>query len=239
MSSSPAKRPVIAVAWPQPDYLSALEQAGAEALILTPEENPLPEALQRADGVLLTGGADVDPMHYGHDERHPTLSLEPARDAYELAIARTALAKDLPLLGICRGAQLLNVAAGGTLFQDLPSQHTSTLGHARRESPDLRAHDLHVQPNTCLSTLLTPADKKPEPLLVNSRHHQAVRDVAPGFIVSAEAPDGVIEAIERPGAHFCLGVQWHPENFWRTGEFSSLFDGLVRAARENQGQRTS
>jgi putative glutamine amidotransferase len=223
-------RPVIAVAWPMRDYVAALERAGAEVRELTPERDRLPDALAGCDGVLLTGGADVDPVQYGEAERHPSVELAPARDDYELALAREALSRDLPLLAICRGAQVLNVAAGGTLIQDIPSQHPTTLAHTL-EQPTAIAHNVHVVPDTCLAVLVAPPGAADRPLAVNSRHHQSVKDPAPGFIVSATAPDGVVEAIEKPDARFCLGVQWHPENFWQTGEFASLFDALVAAAR--------
>jgi putative glutamine amidotransferase len=225
-------KPIIAVAWPKADYLAALERAGAEARELRPERDPLPGALQGCDGVLLTGGVDVDPAEYGDQERHPTVTIDPDRDRYELAIARQALERDLPLLAICRGVQVLNVAAGGTLVQDLPSANpASPLAHTVDHLPNVVAHDIRIAPDTCLGQLLVASRADLDRVPVNSRHHQAVRDPAPGFIASATAPDGVVEAIEKPGASFCLGVQWHPENFWRTGEFAPLFEGLVAAAR--------
>src|SRR6187397_1806088 len=115
------EKPVIAVPWPRPDYVSALERAGAQVRVLNPDADPLPAALEDGDGVLLTGGEDVDPREYGDADRHPTVETDPARDAYELTLTRLALERDLPLLAICRGLQVLNVAAGGTLIKDLPS----------------------------------------------------------------------------------------------------------------------
>jgi putative glutamine amidotransferase len=228
-------RPIIAVAWPKADYLAALERAGAEPRELRPDRDVLPEALEACDGVLLTGGVDVDPVEYGEPDRHPSVEIDPERDRYELAIARQALAADLPVLAICRGVQVLNVAAGGTLVQDLPTADpASPLAHAVDHTPHAIAHDVRVAPNTCLGQLLVTGGVGADRLPVNSRHHQAIKDPAPGFIVSATAPDGVVEAIEKPDARFCLGVQWHPENFWQTGEFSSLFDGLVQAAGERR-----
>lgn len=217
--------PVIGVAWPKADYIASLEQAGATVRVLDTDRDPLPAALDACDGLLLTGGVDVDPREYG-EAPHPTVELDAARDAYELALARLALARDLPLLAICRGSQVLNVAAGGSLIQDLPSQHPSAIGHSITEAKDAIAHDVAIEPGTCLSVLLGAAT-----IAVNSRHHQSVKDAAPGFIVSATSPDGVVEAIERTNAAFCVGVQWHPENFWATGQFTSLFAGLVNAAR--------
>ena len=167
----------------------------------------------------------------GESDRHPTVELAPDRDAYELALARLAVERDMPLLAICRGAQVLNVAAGGTLIQDIPSQLPTTLEHSITEPKNAIAHDVTIRPETCLALLLTRPGAAINLIAVNSRHHQSVKDTAPGFVVSATAPDGVVEAIEKPGARFCVGVQWHPENFWQTGEFGGLFKGLVDAAR--------
>lgn len=220
-----AGKPVIGVAWPKADYLTSLERSGAIVRVLDATHDVLPAALDECDGLLLTGGVDVDPNEYG-ETPHPTVELDPARDDFELALARMAISRDLPLLAICRGSQVLNVAAGGSLIQDLPSQHASTIGHSIVEPKNAIAHDVAIEPGTCLSVLVGAPS-----IAVNSRHHQAVKATAPGFVVSATSPDGVIEAIEKPGAAFCVGVQWHPENFWATGQFKSLFDGLIDAAR--------
>lgn len=217
--------PVIGVAWPKADYIASLERAGARVRVLDADKDPLPAALDECDGILLTGGVDVDPREYG-EAPHPTVELDAVRDAYELTLARLAIARNTPLLAICRGSQVLNVAAGGSLIQDLPSQHPSAIGHSVTESKDTIAHDVAIEPGTCLSVLLGSPT-----IAVNSRHHQAVKDAAPGFVVSATSPDGVVEAIEKKDAAFCIGVQWHPENFWATGQFKSLFDGLVDAAK--------
>lgn len=222
--SPSASQPVIGVAWPKADYVASLERAGARVRVLDAAHDPLPEALDGCDGVLLTGGADVDPREYG-EAPHPSVEIDVARDDYELALTKLAIARDLPLLAICRGVQVLNVAAGGTLIQDLPSQSSSHIPHSITEPSNAIAHDVTIAPGTCLSMLLG----KPA-MAVNSRHHQAVKDAAAGFVVSAVSPDGVIEAIERPASRFCVGVQWHPENFVATGQFAGLFQGLIRAA---------
>jgi len=217
------------MAWPKDDYVASVDRAGGIVRILNPETDPPETAVAACDGLLLTGGADVDPREYGDDERHPTVEIDPRRDKYELALARAALARDLPVFAICRGVQVLNVAAGGTLIQDLPAQHPSaTLAHDVVKPANALAHPIQVAPGTCLSLLLRSPER---PMQVNSRHHQSVKEPAPGFVVSAVAPDGVIEAIEKPDARFCLGVQWHPENFVVTGEFQELFLGLIAAAR--------
>jgi putative glutamine amidotransferase len=224
------RRPVIGVAWPKPDYIASLEQAGADVRILDPDRDPVGTALEHCDGLLLTGGEDVDPARYGDAVTHQTVTIDSRRDDYELPLATRALAADLPLLAICRGIQLLNVAGGGTLVQDLPSQRPSAVPHQTPEPRDGRAHEVTVTPASRLARLLGPAMSSDGQLEVNSRHHQAVADVAPGFAIAAVAPDGVVEAIERPDATFCVAVQWHPENYWRTGQFGGLFEGLVRAA---------
>ena len=133
------------------------------------------------------------------------------------------------MLAICRGVQVLNVAAGGSLVQDIEAEVPGALVHRVETTPSTIAHEVWVASGSKLAALL--ADRiEEDALLVNSRHHQAVKKLAPGFIASATAPDGVIEAIERPDLPFCVGVQWHPENFWRTGEFRALFEGLLKMA---------
>jgi putative glutamine amidotransferase len=229
--------PLIASAWLKPDYRSALEQAGARIRELTPVD-VLPAALDDCDAVMLTGGVDVDPARYGASERHPTVEVDPERDTYELSLARLALERDMPLLAICRGAQVVNVVAGGTLIQDIPSARAEALQHQQAGAKDQPSHLVRVVAGTCLSQLFPGNGEGEGALLVNSRHHQSVDRLAPGFIVSATAPDGIIEAFERPGSRFCLGVQWHPENFWRSGSFSELFDALVDAARRYRAGRS-
>jgi putative glutamine amidotransferase len=210
-----------------PDYEAAVTRAGARAVVLDLAQ-PSEISMAGIDGLVLTGGGDVDPHLYGQ-EPHPTFSPDDAgRDEAEIALARAALAARMPMLAICRGVQVLNVAAGGSLVQDIPSAIPQALDHRVESSPSAIAHDVWVTAGSQLAQLL--AERLDgDTLAVNSRHHQAVQDVAPGFVVGATAPDGVIEAIEAPALPFCVGVQWHPENFWRTGEFRALFEGLVAA----------
>lgn len=228
------KKPVIGVAFARADYTAALEQAGAEVRNLRPGADPVPAALAGLDGVLLTGGPDVRPSLYGAAEQHPTVEIDNLRDAYELPLARAAVEQGLPLLAICRGVQVLNVAAGGTLIQDLPSARPGGLDHSVPTPTTAIAHEVAVVPGSRLSHMVARHLKAGSRLDVNSRHHQAVDVVAPGFVVSATAPDGTIEAIEATSSAsaggFCIGVQWHPENFWRTGETASLFESFVKAA---------
>ncbi len=230
------KRPVIGVAFARADYTAALEAAGAEVRELSPAAGPAQDALEGLDGILLTGGPDVRPALYGSAEPHPTVEIDDERDAFELPLARAAIERGLPLLAICRGVQVLNVAAGGTLVQDLPSERPGGLNHSVVTPKTAISHDVGVVPGSRLAEVFAPSLKSDGRLDVNSRHHQAVDVVAPGFVVSATAADGTIEAIEAtdatgaPRAGFCVGVQWHPENFWRTGETASLFTNFVTAA---------
>jgi putative glutamine amidotransferase len=212
------------------DYLASIEQAGARPRILEVTESPR-KVLGEVDGVLLTGGGDVDPVFYGED-RHPlTDDAEPGRDEFEIDLARRAMSGNVPVLAICRGAQVLNVAAGGTLVQDIPSAVDRGLGHSITDPKDQPCHDIEIVTGTRLSAVLGARMDAGCSCRVNSRHHQSVGRPGEGLIVSARAGDGVIEAIEKPDARFCIGVQWHPENFWQSGEFSPLFDAFVRAAR--------
>src|SRR5687767_1133301 len=213
------------------DYLASVEQTGARARVLEVTESPR-KVLGEIDGLLLTGGGDVDPVFYGED-RHPlTDDAEPGRDEFEIDLARRAMSDGVPLLAICRGTQVLNVAAGGTLVQDIPSSVESDLSHSVKEPKDLACHEISIVAGTKLSGVLGGQMDAACSCRVNSRHHQAVGRIGDGLVVSARAGDGVVEAIEQPDAPFCIGVQWHPENFWRSGEFTPLFEAFVRAARE-------
>ena len=213
------------------DYRQAILHVGGEPRILDPSM-PLEEAMAGIDGLLLTGGDDVTPTLYGEPVYPSTVEAEAGRDEFEIGLITAARARELPIFAICRGVQVLNVACGGTLVQDIPSQLPGALGHSLPCPPNQAytfAHEIWIEKDSLLATLMRErlTDDTCE---VNSRHHQAVKDVAGGFRVSATAPDGVIEAIEDPAARFCLGVQWHPENFWRTGEFRPLFEAFVEAA---------
>jgi putative glutamine amidotransferase len=217
------------------DYLASVEQAGARARVLDVTESAR-KVLNEVDGILLTGGGDVDPVFYGED-RHPlTEDAEPGRDEFEIDLARRAMSENVPLLAICRGAQVLNVAAGGTLVQDIPSAVESELSHSVKEPKDLECHEIGVVAGSKLSAALGDRLDGACSCRVNSRHHQSVGKPGGGLVVNARAADGVIEGIEKPDAAFCVGVQWHPENFWRSGEFKPLFEAFVQAAQERMNR---
>ena len=217
-------------------YLEALAPYAVTAVELaagTPEAARAIEApgdvLGDVAGLLLPGGGDADPRWYGDTWVHPTVSIDAERDALELALARWAIATEVPVLGICRGIQVLNVAAGGGLWQDIPAQYPSTLTHlepAPNRDRQARLHSVGVLPGSLTRHLLGG-----QKVLVNSIHHQAVRCVAPGWRTTALAPDGIVEAIERSGSRFALGVQWHPEELVRDDAAArALFEAFCAAA---------
>jgi len=211
------------------DYEESIRRSGADVRVLDRAVDRPEDVIRSVDGLLLAGGGDVLPSIYG-EAAHPTFSgAEPGRDDYELELVRRALEADLPLLAICRGIQVLNVARGGSLVQDIPDEIGSTVNHAHRESPVTIAHEIWISEGSLLDRLMHER-LEGDSCLVNSRHHQAPKKLGAGLAVCATAPDGVIEAIEDPSRRFCLGVQWHPENFYRTGEFREIFEGLVEAA---------
>lgn len=209
------------------DYVESVKRAGGQPIALRHSDDPA-EVVGGLDGLLLTGGLDVDPSFYG-EEPHATTDIASDRDRFELPLAKAAMDADLPIFAICRGVQVLNVAAGGSLVQDIPSAVTSDLNHSIDVPKNHHAHSIKIAPGTRLAAALGPRTDL-ETCPVNSRHHQSVARVAPQFVVSAVSPDGVVEAIERPDRSFCVGVQWHPENFVTTGEFAGLFRGFVAAA---------
>jgi putative glutamine amidotransferase len=209
-------------------YVRAVELAGGLALIIPPQASPerAEAVVKRLDGVLIPGGDDVDPAQYGH-ARHEWLGVcDSAHDAADRAVIQAALQRRLPLLGICRGLQILNVALGGTLYQDIPAECPSALAH---HDPDFaaRVHAIAIEPGTLLRDILD-ANEIP----VNSIHHQAIRDLGEGVQVAARAPDGLIEAIAVAHQPFALAVQYHPEALIDSDVYAQrLFAAFIAAAR--------
>ena len=207
-----------------------LEAAGALPVIIPSEisQDTLHALYRRLDGVLLPGGGDVDPKFY-NAERHPlTNSINLTRDATELALARWAARDDLPLFGICRGIQVMNVALGGTLIQDIPSEVGDQYTHdIPNELPrSTICHEVMIQPSSHLASILGATR-----VAVNSLHHQSIGDLAPDAVVTAVSPDEVIEAFEFPNKSFVLGVQWHPEDMLDNDKMQALFNHFVDICR--------
>lgn len=211
----------VRVALLQHAYVAAVQAAGGRPVLLPPDDVDT-DILDRIDGLILTGGADVDPVNYG-EQPHPATYLRPDRDAGELPLARAALDRDLPVLGVCRGMQLLAVATGGTLHQHLPDLLGTNLHRPEPfDHPAYGEHVVHLEPDTRCHEMLGGVAK------TNSLHHQAVAD--PGLFTAVGwcIDDGIVEAMEAPGHRFAVAVQWHPEV---EGDLR-LFQGLVAACRE-------
>jgi len=217
-------------------YLKAIERAGGLPVVMPPLDlaavSPL---LGQLSGICLSGGPDLDPEAY-HERRHPELGpVEPDLDRFELAVAREADAQGLPILAICRGAQALNVARGGTLWQHLPERAGKGIDHRQREPGDQATHDVTVEPGSRLAGILGVTDAR-----VNSFHHQAPREIGRGLTAVAWAPDGVIEGLESDERDFVVGVQWHAEGIAAVQpEQAALFEELVAAARRHGGAELS
>jgi len=189
------------------NYCSAVVAAGGIPVCLPHEPDIALEYLDRLDGLVITGGAfDVDPALWGASARHATVTTKDRRTAFELAILRAALERDLPMLGICGGQQLLAVLLGGTLIQHIPDEVPGALAHEQPNPRTEPGHSVRVTPGSRLHALAGV-----ETLAVNSAHHQAVKSVPDHILVNAVADDGVIEGIEDPARRYCIGVQWHPE----------------------------
>jgi putative glutamine amidotransferase len=206
-------------------YVDAIERAGGRPLLVPPSEDGIDETLAVLDGLLFSGGSDIDPEVYGAETHPETNGVRPERDQAELALLEAALARDMPVLAVCRGSQVLNVARGGDLVQHLPE----VVGHERhKHTPGVFAdHDVEVLPGTKLQALV--GNHAP----VKSHHHQGFGRLGDGLREAARAEDGTVEAIEDAERRFTVGVLWHPEE----GEDAALFEALVDEARRYRAER--
>lgn len=228
-------------------YVRAVERAEGIPVVLPVQRPERASAiLPVLHGLLLSGGGDIDPRLFGEEPRPGLGRIDPERDAWELALVRAALAAGLPLLAVCRGMQVLNVAAGGTLYQDIPRELPAALKHVQDAPRWHPTHSVRILPGSRLAALLGLTQENGIEVPVNSFHHQAVRQVAPGLQAVAIARDGVIEAIEAVGdtgetgtpGRFVVGVQWHPEGMWeRHPALLGLFAGVAAAARRRMEAR--
>lgn len=211
-------------------YIRAVEELGGIPLVLPlhADRATRRQLLQQLDGLLLTGsGPDLPPSLYGERQRYPFSTVSERRMSFELDIVRLAKQADLPLLGICGGMQAMNVACGGSLIQDIPAQISKPLQHRQQTPATNLSHTIRVAPGSLLRRIVRSVSMR-----VNSSHHQSVNVVAPSLIASAQASDGIVEAIESPTQRFFLGIQWHPEFlFDRYPLHRRLFEAFLRAAR--------
>ena len=210
------------------DYVESVRRAGAEPVVLSNRQDPR-AVLDRVDGILLTGGLDVDPALYG-EAPHPATEASPERDRFEVPLSQAALERDVPVLAICRGVQVLNVAAGGTLVQDIPSQEPSDIEHAPAGKRAERVHVVDIEPGSRLARIVGARR-----IATNSSHHQSVRRTATELHVTARSEDGIVEGLEpRDPAWWAVAVQWHPEELTATDEDwdRRLFSAFAAAVRD-------
>ena len=210
------------------DNSDAVYQAGGLPLIIpyTTEQTVVQQTINIIDGLLLSGGGDINPLFFGEEPHQRLGSINQERDDLEISLTKLMLEKNKPILGICRGCQILNIAAGGNMYQDIYTQiGGEILQHSQQAPREHMSHYVHIKSGTLLHRIF------PHPRIrVNSFHHQAVKEMASGFQVSGMASDGIIEAFESNEHHFVLGVQWHPENLYRVDEPTrQLFHSFVTA----------
>ena len=208
------------------DYVNAIDRAGARPLLVPPTADGVEETLIALDGVVFTGGSDIDPELYGEEAHPETFGIHRMRDDAELALLRAALERDMPVLGICRGVQILNVGLGGDLHQHLPDV-VGHEGHKHDPPGEFTEHDVVIEPGTNLARALGTRAR------VMSHHHQGLGRLGGGLVAAAYADDGTLEAIEAPDRRFAVGVLWHPE----AGEDQMLFESFVAEAKHYAKER--
>jgi gamma-glutamyl-gamma-aminobutyrate hydrolase PuuD len=210
------------------DYVDAVQAAGGRAVLIPPTADAAEETVDAVDAMIFTGGSDIDPAYYEEPPHPETFGIDGRRDKAEFALLREALAAGKPVLGICRGIQLLNVGLGGDLHQHLP-EIVGHDGHKNDPPGTFLEHEVHIAPNTKLASILGLHAR------VCSHHHQGLRRLGQGLVAAATAEDGAVEAIESPDREFVLGVLWHPE----AGSDRALFSALVEAAASTPAPRLS
>ncbi len=212
------------------EYAKAVASTGGLPVLIPNEFSltELPALLDRLDGVLLSGGGDINPALYSTRDDGWSKNRSELRDSLEKVLVAHAVKDDLPLLGICRGCQMLNAALGGTLYTDIASQFNTRIVHDQPDAkdPGYLVHDVEILPGTSLAGITGLTS-----LRVNSRHHQAIMELAPGLRVTARAKDGLIEGVELPEKKFCIGVQWHPETLVKIEHHFSIFKAFIAAAQ--------
>ena len=232
-----SKRPVIGISvahcqeelktFPRENYVRCVKAAGGVPILIPPlaDQSEALELLDLIDGLLLSGGGDISPALMGEYPQRGIGGCFPERDYGELLLTRLAFQQDTPILGICRGIQIMAVAAGGKIYQDISRQHPQSFQHNQTAPRQYPWHDVKIVDSLLKKVL------GEENIAVNSLHHQAVEKIPEGFCSNALSPDGIIEGFEKLGARFCLGVQWHPESMFSEGHSLALFKGFIAACR--------
>lgn len=214
-------------------YCEAVGHAGGIPLVIPifMDGGSAPEVLDRIDGLLLSGGPDVLPLIFDETPHHRIGAIDARRDQWEIALFKEAYGRDMPILGICRGVQLMNVALGGSLYQDIHSQVKLAHAHYAKDTPmDTLFHRVKIETGRRLHGIFGK-----DSLMVNSYHHQALKHVAEGLVIGAVSRDGIVEGVEAPDKRFAVGVQWHPEALWREhADHERLFKAFVESAKEKR-----